>query len=247
MEWSDALPSHRGGALPSLRSKVAQVELPPEAAASLQAELFGGRGGEALSRCAQTVDTARLFLRSTGGASRLTAAAAELDLVEYVQNVLLLEPAHLGARASAFAGVQLRHLEALSQLLQQASARDGLSLVAPKYAEPLPEAEAHTIDTAAMLLHSSSQLRVVVQLTRDFCIAQLRETFLAADVSLGACLGCMELGEGMLQDALWFRESSLGRTLAEVKLAHALAALATLQAVQDRLDKTAGEDVHATP
>ena len=62
MEWSDALPAAGGGALPALRSKVGQVELPPEAVASLHAELLSGRSADAIARCAQTVDTARLFL-----------------------------------------------------------------------------------------------------------------------------------------------------------------------------------------
>jgi hypothetical protein len=147
-------------------------------------------------------------------------------------------------------GVQLRHLDALSRLLQQASSLDGLSLVAPKYGEPLGDDELAALDDSATALFratgssaSSSphakHLAVLVQLTRDFAIGQLRETYLSSDASLGACLGCMELGESMLQDESWFRDATLSRVLADIKLSRALAALMALQAAQERLERPA--------
>ena len=59
---------------------------------------------------------------------------------------------------------------------------------------------------------------------------QLREEVMAADASLGMCLGCLELGESMLSEVDWF-------TFPEsVRLKSAVAALRALKEAAAELE-----------
>ena len=153
------------GAMPTLRSKVPQEELPPDMAATLRKELMGSQSSSAVQRCSQTVDTCVAFLHETGGASRFDASARELPLLEYAQGVLQFGDGQLGVRPICFAGVRLKHLEALRRLLQECLSRDALALISHKYCEPLEVGDAAAVQACAFELQGE-KLTLLVQVCR---------------------------------------------------------------------------------
>eukprot|EP00656_Telonema_subtile_P027205 TRINITY_DN2923_c0_g1_i1.p1 TRINITY_DN2923_c0_g1~~TRINITY_DN2923_c0_g1_i1.p1 ORF type:complete len:2755 (-),score=765.54 TRINITY_DN2923_c0_g1_i1:91-8355(-) len=189
-----------GTALLTLKDKLDQEPLPPDAEQAARRELANPA---AASKCKELVEVALSFLAATGGDTgvKLGSSLGNLPLAHYVRDVLLLPEDSL-VSSTVITRVRLRHLAALFSLLRDLTAGELFGTVQGIYKVDLTAGERAMVESAREVL----PLELLLPNMKEFIERNLESDTFYPEVDLKENLGCWEVlgSDADLMDMDWY-------------------------------------------
>jgi len=193
---------HLSGGMAPLRQKVKQQPLPPDTEDAIRRDITTPAQA---SRCIEVLETAISFLTATGGSfmKRLDETVGEMMLLQYLRTVLLMDDTtQIGSRA-IIQQVQLKHLEALWNLLSSITEVDPLENISQRYTEPLSDRMSKLLKTRGKLM----EIGTLIPLLKGFIVNQLIEGTMDPESKAKDNIGWIDTGDVYLMDLPWFLDN----------------------------------------
>jgi energy-coupling factor transporter ATP-binding protein EcfA2 len=184
-----------------LKHKLHQTPLNKEEADNILKEITNPNHAQSIL---QLLDTIIALLQSTGGSiiQHFDSKVAEMALGTYVEQVLLLNPQQAFSSNSIAKNVQLKHIQALYELLQGLLVVDIFANVHKKYRAKLEQKAIEAVRAEIQHL----DLIILLPAYKDFILTQLTEEHIAVNSSIISTIGYLDHDSNYLNDFPWFNQ-----------------------------------------